>query len=1044
MAINIIEILFKAAGQAAATKAFEDVGDAAKKSSEDVERANEKISESAKRAAEDMRGAQEQAGNTAPVEKGKQSFDDLARSIIRAGGTEASFRQLGRGIALSLGGAVAGITTALVALEGLKYAWGQAAQSFGEALEEQEAVVKLGIAFKTMGKYSGEAVKDMTTFARELQSQTRFSNQEILRTSALLAQLGRLTGESLKEATRATADLAVGLGRDLRVATLIVAKAAQGSIFELRKYGLVVDNNVPKTQRWAKVLQFLQTTFGGAAQADLNAYTAQLRRLGNVRQNLRESFGLFVFAKLEGFIKGLTENLTRLDIKIRNLPSVQKALEPPATEDWVAASRAILQTADAIARQAERSATGLKPLEDSVKSFEDKWKEAYDTVTGYKFSDAIQADAQATETAVDFIVNALERARQKLLRYNPWDPRLYARLFGGRSGIKPPDDVVEILQRLEDARKALDSIPKAPWEKITEIENNMAAGATLLAGEVLRAESALNQLYEAGKKNTKEFDNQFQRLSALQEAYRFYSEEAPKIFQQKFRARLELREFSIGDEVFGGVQNAIDEGLRPRLSLNLDEFLGKELVDLRALMQKNIEAGMEDANFQRAFQEAQSRWNYKADFDRLRQQVAEGNYEAVIDTMDQVRERFIQNTKEAVTASDLGGLAAAQSFFTEMVRFFEQNKLTLSFLLDADAAKQVFTIRKRLQDAFDKEKIDLADFIDKDFTGNLNDELKILYGLLARAAAVLPAVTAVEEWNTAASAIRGVTASTKAGKRALEEMKTSAQGLRVLYEPARDAAAAMESLKGIRVEFDTARLAGDFESAKEAVEEFERVLESIPETVKRDYPEIIKILQKMKKELEDTEAPYIKSIRQELEQLALELVQLPMNLLYEAFAGVFEAIITDAENFSDAMQDLMKDLVIQVVKILLRAAILNIFLPGGFGAALNSVLGVTGAVTEGIDAAAQKSRELHSELSAIANAGRGLRFTSSVIERNRRESPFESSRRAAFAPTPFGAYPGGITINVSATDALSVRRSLETGELGRQMSRVLGGGGRMT
>lgn len=198
------------------------------------------------------------------------------------------------------------------------------------AANQQEAINRVAIAFTSLQRESRKAVKDMVDFADEMQRTTRFTDNQVLASTALLAQLGRLTGEGLKEAARAAADLAIGLGRDLPVATLILAKAAQGSTFELAKYGIIIDQNLSRSEKWASVLRQVQARFGGSAAQDLGTFNAALKQLSGAWQDLLEVFGAPFIGIATAAIKDLSRELFALADLIGKLPFIKDKLLPPA------------------------------------------------------------------------------------------------------------------------------------------------------------------------------------------------------------------------------------------------------------------------------------------------------------------------------------------------------------------------------------------------------------------------------------------------------------------------------------------------------------------------------------------------------------------------------------------------------------------------------------------------------------------------------------------------------------------------------------------
>jgi hypothetical protein len=195
--------------------------------------------------------------------------------------------------------------------------------------DQEQAINRLGIAFQSMGAFTAAASRDMQGFADELKRTSRFSDQAVLSAAALIAQLGRLQGQALKDATQGAVDLAVGLGRDLSTAALIVAKAAQGSTFELRKYGLVIDRNIPKAERFARVMEFLSSKFGGVAEAEVRTASASFSQLRNAITDVGEAAAAPLLAPLVKQMQKARDAAFELAEKLKGLPGADDFFNPP-------------------------------------------------------------------------------------------------------------------------------------------------------------------------------------------------------------------------------------------------------------------------------------------------------------------------------------------------------------------------------------------------------------------------------------------------------------------------------------------------------------------------------------------------------------------------------------------------------------------------------------------------------------------------------------------------------------------------------------------
>lgn len=298
-ASHLIEILIKLLGSDEAKKKMKETGDAAAAM-------NQKISQGAKDAGKLYTALASSTARIGSLIPTSLPLGQLAKDLTRVTSAGLGVSSAMKGLNVNLG-LVAGVAAGtLGAILLLKKAFDGLKVSISAAGETQESIIKLGNAYKTLGAYTREGVARATSFANSMQLVTKYSDEEILRTQALLAQLGRLSGEGLERATKATLDLASGLGRELPVAALIMAKAAQGSTWELRKYGLVLDENLPKTERWAAALKFVESQFGGRAQEEIKGFNATVRQFGGAFKDVLTLIGAPIIIPATKAIHALT------------------------------------------------------------------------------------------------------------------------------------------------------------------------------------------------------------------------------------------------------------------------------------------------------------------------------------------------------------------------------------------------------------------------------------------------------------------------------------------------------------------------------------------------------------------------------------------------------------------------------------------------------------------------------------------------------------------------------------------------------------------
>lgn len=159
------------------------------------------------------------------------------------------------------------------------------------AMESEKAVQQFNVALNLSGQYSEAASQSFQNYAHALQQTTGVSDELILQNASLLVSIGRLSGEGLEKATKAALDLAAGMQIDVATAFDIVAKAANGNVTALSKYGLEVSKSATDSEKLAAALRFIETRFGGTATAGLFTFEGALKGLRNAIGDVFEEIG---------------------------------------------------------------------------------------------------------------------------------------------------------------------------------------------------------------------------------------------------------------------------------------------------------------------------------------------------------------------------------------------------------------------------------------------------------------------------------------------------------------------------------------------------------------------------------------------------------------------------------------------------------------------------------------------------------------------------------------------------------------------------------
>jgi len=161
------------------------------------------------------------------------------------------------------------------------------------AIEKENAINKLNNSLAQTGKYTAGASADIQAFAEEMRKTTRYTDDQILTNAAYLQSLTYLDTKGLKQATKASADLAAALGMDLNSATSLVAKSIEGNTGALSRYGIQVKKGATETENFANTLKAL-SQFSGRAEADANTFGGAVTKMGNALGEVHTSMGMVI------------------------------------------------------------------------------------------------------------------------------------------------------------------------------------------------------------------------------------------------------------------------------------------------------------------------------------------------------------------------------------------------------------------------------------------------------------------------------------------------------------------------------------------------------------------------------------------------------------------------------------------------------------------------------------------------------------------------------------------------------------------------------
>lgn len=223
------------------------------------------------------------------IRKAQLKADDLGSALSKSIGDKVS-----KGIDSSFTGlAIQFQAIAKLASSAFGTISGVIEKSIGEASAADTALNNMAIALSNIGANTPGAVDQIASVAAELQNLGTVSDDAVLSAAQSLVSIGNLSGPALDKATRSAVDLSAGLGVDLNTAFDLVAKAASGNTGALSRYGIKVDENIPKSERFAAALSLIDQRFGGFDAAKANTFGGAITKLGVAFNDIFENLGKF-------------------------------------------------------------------------------------------------------------------------------------------------------------------------------------------------------------------------------------------------------------------------------------------------------------------------------------------------------------------------------------------------------------------------------------------------------------------------------------------------------------------------------------------------------------------------------------------------------------------------------------------------------------------------------------------------------------------------------------------------------------------------------
>jgi len=201
-----------------------------------------------------------------------------------------SFAQTWQGMAVGIASVIQIGNTAGRAFRALNR---QVSDLTDAAKRQQDSEVALQAALRTTGRDVEALFPPLKSFASHLQSVTKYGDEVVMESTALLAQLTKLDREGLKRATEGAVGLATVYKQDLKAASTLVGKALAGNYGALSRYGIMVERTMTDEEKRASILRQLTIMYERAKQETLS-FSGVQQQLSNLYGDLKEKVGSFI------------------------------------------------------------------------------------------------------------------------------------------------------------------------------------------------------------------------------------------------------------------------------------------------------------------------------------------------------------------------------------------------------------------------------------------------------------------------------------------------------------------------------------------------------------------------------------------------------------------------------------------------------------------------------------------------------------------------------------------------------------------------------
>lgn len=254
---------------------------------------------------------------------------DVYLNLVTSGASKAleglgkSFNNTFKGLNVDLGKTaqgLSGMTSSLFSVKNAALAAGATILAYmgskdvlKGAIEQENAINSVALALARTGQYSKQSLGDLENWASQLQKNSVYAGDEILKQTNLALAFG-ITKDQAKQVVEASIELSAATGKNLDESMSQVTRTLGGMAGQLGKLNPRIRQLSAAQLRNGEAAKILLEQYGGTAIGQINTYGGALQQNSNLFHDMLDEVGSLITKNpvvIEG-IKALSESFSVL------------------------------------------------------------------------------------------------------------------------------------------------------------------------------------------------------------------------------------------------------------------------------------------------------------------------------------------------------------------------------------------------------------------------------------------------------------------------------------------------------------------------------------------------------------------------------------------------------------------------------------------------------------------------------------------------------------------------------------------------------------